>query len=101
MSGGTLLALAADEIAMKSTHAALDPIDPQRRARGFGLPVTDAVPELVYQLMDRDPQAGGGKPSVTYVPLDREADPSPAEEHSPTRSRTTSGLAGTSPPCRK
>jgi ClpP class serine protease len=149
MSGGTLLALAADEIAM-DRHAVLGPIDPQlggmpaasilkvlerkdakdidddtliradmaskamaqvnefvedllakripepeakalaatltegrwthdfpisvEMARGFGLPVSEELPKLVYDLMDLYPQAGGGKPSVLYVPLGRESD---------------------------
>jgi ClpP class serine protease len=149
MSGGTLLALAADEIAI-DRHAVLGPVDPQlggmpaasilkvlerkdakdidddtliqadmaskamaqvkefvedllakkmpepdakalaatltegrwthdfpisvEMARGFGLPVSEELPKLVYELMDLYPQAGGGKPSVMYVPLRREGD---------------------------
>jgi ClpP class serine protease len=146
MSGGTLLALTADEIVM-DPHAVLGPVDPQigdmpaasvvkllalkpvdrisdemlvladiaqkarvqvftfvadvllkhmpkeraaalatalsegrwthdfpitvEAARQLGLPVSTAMPPLVYQLMDLYPQSGEGRPSVTYVPLRR------------------------------
>jgi ClpP class serine protease len=148
MSGGTLLALAADEVDM-DRHAVLGPVDPQlggmaassilkvlerkemkdiddetviqadlaakavaqvsefvesllakrmpepearalaktltegrwthdfpisvAMARGFGLPVSTEVPELVYELMDLYPQARGDRPSVMYVPLRRDS----------------------------
>ena len=151
MSGGTLLALTADEIVM-DPHAVLGPVDPQigdmpaasivklldvkrpaqisdemlvltdvaqkarvqvatfvaevllkhlpreraaalaaalsegrwthdfpitvDMARKLGLPVSTAMPTLVYQLMDLYPQSGQGRPSVMYVPL-RRASPSP------------------------
>jgi ClpP class serine protease len=146
MSGGTLLALTADEIVM-DPHAVLGPVDPQigdmpassivkllalkptaqisdemlvladvaqkarvqvatfvaqtllkhlpqeraaalatalsegrwthdfpitvEAARALGLPVSTAMPPLIYELMDLYPQSGEGRPSVTYVPLRR------------------------------
>jgi ClpP class serine protease len=148
MSGGTLLALTADEIVM-DPHAVLGPVDPQigdmaassivkllalkppaqisdemlvladvaqkarvqvatfvaqvllkhlpreradalaialsegrwthdfpitvETARQLGLPVSTAMPPLVYDLMDLYPQSGQGRPSVMYVPLRRAA----------------------------
>jgi ClpP class serine protease len=38
-------------------------------ARNLGLPVTDQVPEEVYQLMDLFPQANPRRPSVQYIPV--------------------------------
>jgi len=38
-------------------------------ARALGLPVSTAMPPLIYELMDLYPQAGVGRPSVMYVPL--------------------------------
>jgi ClpP class serine protease len=146
MSGGTLLALTADEIVM-DPHAVLGPVDPQigdmpassivkllalkppaqigdemlvladvaqkarvqvatfvadvllkhlprdravalatalsegrwthdfpitvDAARQLGLPVSTAMPPLIYELMDLYPQSGEGRPSVMYVPLRR------------------------------
>jgi len=148
MSGGTLLALTADEIVM-DPHAVLGPVDPQigdmaassivkllalkrpaqisdemlvladvaqkarvqvatfvaqvllkhlpeeravavatalsegrwthdfpitvAAARQLGLPVSTAMPPLIYELMDLYPQSGEGRPSVMYVPLRRTA----------------------------
>ena len=148
MSGGTLLALTADEIVM-DPHAVLGPVDPQigdmaassivtllavkrpdqisdemlvladvaqkarvqvatfvaqvllkhlpeeravalatalsegrwthdfpitvEAARQLGLPVSTAMPPLIYELMDLYPQSGEGRPSVMYVPLRRTA----------------------------
>lgn len=40
-------------------------------ARELGLPVSTSMPEVIYQIMDLYPQAGGGRPSVLYVPLRR------------------------------
>jgi len=40
-----------------------------QQARGFGISVTTDMPPAVYDLMDLYPQAGGGRPSVLYVPL--------------------------------
>jgi ClpP class serine protease len=42
-------------------------------ARQLGLPITTAMPPLIHQLMDLYPQAGVGRPSVTYVPYRRAA----------------------------
>jgi len=42
-------------------------------ARQLGLPITTSIPPLIYQLMDLYPQAGAGRPSVTYVPFRRVA----------------------------
>lgn len=38
-------------------------------ARQLGLPVTTAVPRIVYELMDLYPQANARRPSVGYVPM--------------------------------
>jgi len=38
-------------------------------ARQFGLPISTDMPPIIYELMDLYPQAGIGRPSVTYVPL--------------------------------
>ncbi len=38
-------------------------------ARNLGFPVTDQVPEEVYQLMDLFPQANPRRPSVQYIPV--------------------------------
>jgi ClpP class serine protease len=37
-------------------------------ARGLGLPVSDAVPELVYQLMTLYPRRSQRRPSVEFIP---------------------------------
>jgi ClpP class serine protease len=37
--------------------------------RQMGLPISTEVPTEVYQLMNLYPQAGGGRPSVEYIPL--------------------------------
>ena len=155
MSGGTLLALTADEIVM-DPHAVLGPVDPQigdmaassivkvlalkppaqisdemlvladvaqkarlqvftfvaevllkhmpkeraaalaaalsegrwthdfpitvEAARRLGLPVSTAMPPLIYELMDLYPQSGQGRPSVMYVPLRRAAPGNPSRD---------------------
>jgi ClpP class serine protease len=38
-------------------------------ARNLGFPVTDQIPEEVYQLMDLFPQANPQRPSVQYIPV--------------------------------
>jgi ClpP class serine protease len=40
-------------------------------ARQLGLPVSTAMPRIVYELMDLFPQGGADRPSVLYVPLHR------------------------------
>jgi ClpP class serine protease len=40
-------------------------------AKALGLPVSTNMPPQVYELMDLYPQAGAGRPSVIYVPLNR------------------------------
>jgi ClpP class serine protease len=40
-------------------------------ARQLGLPVSNEMPPLIYELMDLYPQSGEGRPSVMYVPLRR------------------------------
>lgn len=158
MSGGTLMALAADEIVMDS-NAVLGPVDPQigdmpaasivklvewkkppnvsdemlvladmaqkarlqtvafvaevllkhlpkdraaelatvltdgrfthdfpimvETARQLGLPVSTSVPPNIYALMDLYPQAGGGRPSVFYVPLRRFGGAAPGGSRTP------------------
>ena len=37
-------------------------------ARKLGLPVSDAVPELVYQLMELYPRRSQRRPSVEFIP---------------------------------
>lgn len=38
-------------------------------ASSFGLPIKTAIPEKIYNLMALYPQAGIGRPSVSYVPI--------------------------------
>ncbi|MBN1537212.1 MAG: ATP-dependent Clp protease proteolytic subunit [Anaerolineales bacterium] len=38
-------------------------------ARQLGLPINTDIPTEVYQLMNLFPQAGGGRPSVEYIPV--------------------------------
>ncbi len=38
-------------------------------AASFGLPIKTDMPETIYNLMDLYPQAGSGRPSVSYVPI--------------------------------
>jgi ClpP class serine protease len=38
-------------------------------AKSLGLPVTDQLPEEIYQLMDLFPQANPQRPSVQYIPV--------------------------------
>lgn len=38
-------------------------------ARQLGLPIKTEVPTEVYQLMNLFPQAGGGRPTVEYIPV--------------------------------
>src|SRR5207237_579976 len=63
MSGGTLIALAADEIVM-DPNAVLGSLDPQ-----LGLPINTDMPREIYEYMRLFPQASTGRPSVQYVPL--------------------------------
>jgi len=51
-------------------------------ARSLGIQVSTDMPHTVYDLMDLYPQAGGGRPSVLYVPLRRT--PGGLEEAPPT-----------------
>src|SRR5437870_5651256 len=67
MSGGTLIALAADEIVMDA-NAVLGPVDPQI---GDMPAASIEMPRIVYDLMELYPRSGGIKPSVWYVPLRR------------------------------
>jgi ClpP class serine protease len=50
------------------------------RAHELGLPVSTALPEMVYELMALFPQPTRGRPSVTYLPL-----PVPGPERLPPR----------------
>ena len=47
-------------------------------ARALGLPVSDAMPLEVYELMALYPQAGGRRPSVQYIPVPYRREPLPA-----------------------
>ena len=38
-------------------------------AASFGLPIATDMPDTIYRLMDFYPQAGIGRPSVSYVPI--------------------------------
>lgn len=38
-------------------------------ASELGLPITVGLPDSIYNLMELYPQAGGGKPSVQYIPM--------------------------------
>ena len=52
------------------------PIDSER-ARGLGLPVSEAMPAEVYALMALYPQPTQRRPSVEYVPIPYERQPRP------------------------
>lgn len=41
------------------------------RARVAGIPVSTAMPDSIYRLMDLYPQTGLGRPSVNYVPAEK------------------------------
>jgi ClpP class serine protease len=49
-------------------------------ARQLGLPVSTAMPPLIYELMDLYPQSDEGRPSVMYVPLRRTAPGDPSRD---------------------
>jgi ClpP class serine protease len=90
MSGGTLIALAADEIRMDEELLA-DKMSPEAAAalatrlasgtwthdygitfegaKALGLPVSAEVPNEVYEFMSLFPQPTRMRPSVEYVPL--------------------------------
>lgn len=59
-------AIATDLSSGKWTHDY--PIDVEQ-ARQLGLPVSDAMPVEIYQLMDLYPQAAQRRPSVEFIPL--------------------------------
>ena len=40
-----------------------------KQAKEMGLPVSDQVPEEVYQLMELYPQARQQRPGVEYIPM--------------------------------
>jgi ClpP class serine protease len=69
MSGGTLIALAADEIVMDE-NAVLGPIDPQlgEYPAASVLKVLDQKP-IIYALMNLFPQPAQRRPSVQYIPV--------------------------------
>ncbi|NMC11574.1 MAG: hypothetical protein GYA34_01685 [Chloroflexi bacterium] len=51
-------------------------------ARQLGLPINTDVPTEVYQLMNLFPQAGGGRPTVEYIPVPyREHQPAPRSKN--------------------
>lgn len=61
-------------------------------ATEMGLPVTDGLPRVIYDLMDLYPQPQGGRPTVQYIPMPYDSRPilptpkgRPLEEPSPTR----------------
>jgi hypothetical protein len=41
------------------------------RARIAGIPVSTAMPDSIYRLMDLYPQTGLGRPSLNYVPAEK------------------------------
>jgi ClpP class serine protease len=47
---------------------------PVQAWKQFGLKVSTDMPHKVYELMDLYPQGGGGRPSVIYIPMRRNAD---------------------------
>ena len=51
-------------------------------AEELGLPISTAMPVVVYELMDLYPQSGSGRPSVLYVPLRRESPGHPQQRNS-------------------
>jgi membrane-bound ClpP family serine protease len=73
MSGGTMLALAADEIVMDA-NAVLGPVNPQlgnfpEEATELGMPITVGLPRQIYDLMELYPQPQGGRPTVQYISM--------------------------------
>lgn len=56
-------------------------------AEELGLPISTAMPVVVYELMDLYPQSGSGRPSVLYVPLRRESPGHPQRTNSPPATR--------------
>jgi ClpP class serine protease len=79
MSGGTLLALAADEIVMDA-NAVLGSVDPQlnephdyaltsEELKELGLPVSTDMPADIYNFMELFPQPKQKVPSVQYLPV--------------------------------
>jgi membrane-bound ClpP family serine protease len=88
MSGGTPIALAADEVVMDA-NAVLGPVDPQigqspaasvltvlerkkpediEEAKSLGLPISKEMTQQVYDFMNLFPQPTRTRPSVEYVP---------------------------------
>jgi hypothetical protein len=66
MSGGTLLALGADEASGTWTH---DYPITVGEARELGLAVSTDMPDEVFEMMQPYPQTAQRRPSVEYVPL--------------------------------
>jgi Serine dehydrogenase proteinase len=58
------------------------PTPHSERARGLGLPVSEAMPKEVYTLMALYPQPTQWRPSVEYVPIpyERQRQPRPGRE---------------------
>jgi ClpP class serine protease len=68
MSGGTLIALAADHIVM-APSAVLGPVDPQLGE----YPAASILADQVRELMRLYPQPRGRRPSAEYIPLSYDA----------------------------
>jgi ClpP class serine protease len=54
-------------------------------ARGMGLPVSDAIPKDVHELMSLYPQPRGRRPSVQYIPVPYAPQPPASERESSRR----------------
>ena len=59
----------------------------------MGLPVTTAMPRIVYDLMDLYPQANAQRPSVIYVPIPGARDTKTVPAIPPSPGKSASGGA--------
>jgi ClpP class serine protease len=62
-------------------------------ARDLGLKVSTDMPRTVYDLMDLDPQSGGVRPSVWYVPMRRPPVPTAPGQQPTTPQQQEKGVA--------
>lgn len=49
------------------------------KAKDMGLPVSDAMPKYIYELMELYPQSGARRPSVEYIPTPYPSAPTPGQ----------------------
>jgi ClpP class serine protease len=75
----------ADEIARMLSEGRWThdyPID-YEQAKGFGLPMSDRMPEEVYQLMELYPQARQQRPGVEFIPIPYRTPEAPGKGEKP------------------